>query len=324
MPAGSPLRIHRHPLDHGICHAAREPVTRSHPHHHSVTRPALQDAIPHPLESLFRWHSRMGYTPPPPPPRGRYRWTRQERTVATMPPTAADDSDAYALPLAGSLKLKGGTSTAHSFHPHKRKHTHGHKHKHHSKRSRSPDDSRERTDRAKPDRRSHRHHRHNHQRDASSPDPRETERAVDAIAARSADGASPAAEASAAVSERDDTPDAQPKRRRYLTKSEAKFEEARLKRLGQRVSKEASVSHKDRVEAFNNHLASLTEHFDMPKVRAPAHNCSCAGVRSCISLAFTRSIAASPAIVLTLTYSRLGRAKTTITSTCTHESDSAL
>lgn len=33
-----------------------------------------------------------------------------------------------------------------------------------------------------------------------------------------------------------------------------------------RIMEKASTTHKERVEKFNEHLDSLTEHFDIPKV----------------------------------------------------------
>jgi hypothetical protein len=34
----------------------------------------------------------------------------------------------------------------------------------------------------------------------------------------------------------------------------------------ERIKEKASMTHKQRVEEFNRHLDSLTEHFDIPKV----------------------------------------------------------
>lgn len=39
-----------------------------------------------------------------------------------------------------------------------------------------------------------------------------------------------------------------------------------LFQLAQRVAKLAGMTHKDRVAEFNNHLESLSEHHDIPKV----------------------------------------------------------
>ncbi|PWN51604.1 DUF1754-domain-containing protein [Violaceomyces palustris] len=50
------------------------------------------------------------------------------------------------------------------------------------------------------------------------------------------------------------------------TKAELKFEEIRRKRMAEKVKKEAKKSHKEKVDAFNEHLLSLSEHHDIPKV----------------------------------------------------------
>ncbi|KAH8835491.1 hypothetical protein DL96DRAFT_1574460 [Flagelloscypha sp. PMI_526] len=50
------------------------------------------------------------------------------------------------------------------------------------------------------------------------------------------------------------------------TDAERRFEETQRKRLAQKVAKLAGKSHKDRVSEFNNHLESLSEHHDIPKV----------------------------------------------------------
>ncbi|TEB38894.1 DUF1754-domain-containing protein [Coprinellus micaceus] len=47
---------------------------------------------------------------------------------------------------------------------------------------------------------------------------------------------------------------------------EKRFEEVQRKRLEQRVHKLAKKTHKDRVADFNNHLETLSEHHDIPKV----------------------------------------------------------
>ncbi|KAG6910536.1 hypothetical protein DXG01_009955 [Tephrocybe rancida] len=50
------------------------------------------------------------------------------------------------------------------------------------------------------------------------------------------------------------------------TEAEKRFEEVQKRRLAERVAKLASKTHKDRVSEFNNHLESLSEHHDIPKV----------------------------------------------------------
>lgn len=51
-----------------------------------------------------------------------------------------------------------------------------------------------------------------------------------------------------------------------MTASERKFEEARRKRQQDKIRKEAKTSHKEKVDAFNKYLGSLSEHHDIPKV----------------------------------------------------------
>ncbi|KAN0061956.1 hypothetical protein ACQY0O_005951 [Thecaphora frezii] len=53
---------------------------------------------------------------------------------------------------------------------------------------------------------------------------------------------------------------------RPMTESERKFEEMRKKRMHERIRKEAKMSHKEKVDAFNQYLLSLSEHHDIPKV----------------------------------------------------------
>nr|BAH22603.1 hypothetical protein UP10 [Pholiota nameko] len=50
------------------------------------------------------------------------------------------------------------------------------------------------------------------------------------------------------------------------TEAEKRFEEVQKRRLEQRIAKLAHKTHKDRVNEFNNHLESLSEHHDIPKV----------------------------------------------------------
>ncbi|KIJ94120.1 hypothetical protein K443DRAFT_684021 [Laccaria amethystina LaAM-08-1] len=50
------------------------------------------------------------------------------------------------------------------------------------------------------------------------------------------------------------------------TEAEKRFEEAQRRRLAHRVAKLAGKTHKDRVNEFNAHLESLSEHHDIPKV----------------------------------------------------------
>ncbi|XP_044726805.1 protein FAM32A-like [Chrysoperla carnea] len=50
------------------------------------------------------------------------------------------------------------------------------------------------------------------------------------------------------------------------TKAELAFLKMQEKMQNQRILEKASMTHKQRVEKFNQHLDSLTEHFDIPKV----------------------------------------------------------
>ncbi|CAK1604447.1 unnamed protein product [Parnassius mnemosyne] len=50
------------------------------------------------------------------------------------------------------------------------------------------------------------------------------------------------------------------------TKAELAFLKMQEKMQKQRIQQKAEMTHKQRVEKFNQHLDSLTEHFDIPKV----------------------------------------------------------
>ncbi|XP_026739827.1 protein FAM32A-like [Trichoplusia ni] len=50
------------------------------------------------------------------------------------------------------------------------------------------------------------------------------------------------------------------------TKAEMAFQKMQEKMQKQRIQQKAEMTHKQRVEKFNQHLDSLTEHFDIPKV----------------------------------------------------------
>lgn len=51
-----------------------------------------------------------------------------------------------------------------------------------------------------------------------------------------------------------------------LTKAEQTFRATQERLQTKRIMDKASKSHKQRVEAFNRHLDSLSEHYDIPKV----------------------------------------------------------
>ena len=50
------------------------------------------------------------------------------------------------------------------------------------------------------------------------------------------------------------------------TPAQEAFEKVQEKRHMERILKKASKTHKQRVEDFNRHLDTLTEHYDIPKV----------------------------------------------------------
>ncbi|KAG1945819.1 protein FAM32A-like [Pimephales promelas] len=50
------------------------------------------------------------------------------------------------------------------------------------------------------------------------------------------------------------------------TPAQISFDKIQEKRQMERILKKASKTHKRRVEDFNRHLDSLTEHYDIPKV----------------------------------------------------------
>ncbi|XP_072762036.1 protein FAM32A-like [Anoplolepis gracilipes] len=56
------------------------------------------------------------------------------------------------------------------------------------------------------------------------------------------------------------------KREVTQTKAEIAFQKMQEKMQTERIKQKASKTHKQRVEEFNRHLDSLTEHFDIPKV----------------------------------------------------------
>ncbi|KAK6621739.1 hypothetical protein RUM43_006737 [Polyplax serrata] len=63
-----------------------------------------------------------------------------------------------------------------------------------------------------------------------------------------------------------ETEGGKPQNQFELTKAEIAFKKQQEKMQEERIKKMASMSHKQRVEEFNKHLDSLTEHFDIPKV----------------------------------------------------------
>ncbi|KAH9286452.1 Protein FAM32A [Echinococcus granulosus] len=50
------------------------------------------------------------------------------------------------------------------------------------------------------------------------------------------------------------------------TAAEVEFEKKKEKRMMERILTKAEKSHKQRIMEFNEHLNSMSEHFDIPKV----------------------------------------------------------
>ncbi|KAG5298540.1 hypothetical protein I7I48_08014 [Histoplasma ohiense] len=50
------------------------------------------------------------------------------------------------------------------------------------------------------------------------------------------------------------------------TEAERRYEEARRKRLDERLKREGFKTHKERVEELNRYLSNLSEHHDMPRI----------------------------------------------------------
>ncbi|KAI1907476.1 hypothetical protein LOZ12_000408 [Ophidiomyces ophidiicola] len=50
------------------------------------------------------------------------------------------------------------------------------------------------------------------------------------------------------------------------TDAERRYEEARKKRLNERLKREGVKTHKERVEELNKYLSNLSEHHDMPRI----------------------------------------------------------
>lgn len=52
----------------------------------------------------------------------------------------------------------------------------------------------------------------------------------------------------------------------YLTPAERRYIEQRTQLDVNRLAKEANKSHRDRIQDFNQYLANMSEHYDIPKV----------------------------------------------------------
>ncbi|XP_045581929.1 protein FAM32A [Procambarus clarkii] len=70
----------------------------------------------------------------------------------------------------------------------------------------------------------------------------------------------------ASIRRETETPSEPTSSTRTMTQAEHRFMERRRKMEADRILKKASKTHKEKVEDFNRHLDSLTEHFDIPKV----------------------------------------------------------
>ncbi|KAI4096416.1 MAG: hypothetical protein LQ344_000924 [Seirophora lacunosa] len=53
---------------------------------------------------------------------------------------------------------------------------------------------------------------------------------------------------------------------RGKTEAELRHEERRPRRLEERLKREGTKTHKERVEEFNHYLSNLSEHHDMPRI----------------------------------------------------------
>lgn len=52
----------------------------------------------------------------------------------------------------------------------------------------------------------------------------------------------------------------------HRTAAEKRYHEQRLRLQARQLAKSSSKSHRDRIEDFNQYLANLSEHYDIPKV----------------------------------------------------------
>ncbi|KAL8948036.1 MAG: hypothetical protein Q9222_005739 [Ikaeria aurantiellina] len=57
-----------------------------------------------------------------------------------------------------------------------------------------------------------------------------------------------------------------PTQARGKTEAELRHEERRRRRLEERLKREGTKTHKERVEEFNHYLSNLSEHHDMPRI----------------------------------------------------------
>lgn len=100
-----------------------------------------------------------------------------------------------------------------------------------------------------------------------------SETAEDVKNSASAEGLKPDGEDSEAITrrsrdgsnERDEEPTSPPARA-GKTEAELRHEERRRKRLDERLKREGTKTHKERVEELNRYLSNLSEHHDMPRI----------------------------------------------------------
>lgn len=52
----------------------------------------------------------------------------------------------------------------------------------------------------------------------------------------------------------------------HLTPAERRYIEERMRIDTKRLAKTSDKSHRDRIEEFNQYLANMSEHYDIPKV----------------------------------------------------------
>ncbi|KAL8770639.1 MAG: hypothetical protein Q9209_003707 [Squamulea sp. 1 TL-2023] len=57
-----------------------------------------------------------------------------------------------------------------------------------------------------------------------------------------------------------------PAQPRGKTEAEIRHEERRRRRLEERLKREGTKTHKEKVEEFNHYLSNLSEHHDMPRI----------------------------------------------------------
>ena len=51
-----------------------------------------------------------------------------------------------------------------------------------------------------------------------------------------------------------------------MTAAERRFKEIQMQRMRKNIEKKLEKGHRERIEQFNDRLANMPEHFDIPKV----------------------------------------------------------